>query len=229
VDLTVDPRNTLLRRDTEVFVLVGVRLYRDGIVDALRRDPRFHVVGSAASLRTAREELEGLLSAPHVALLDLDLPEGFGAARALREAWPTLSVVALAVRESDDDVVSWAEAGVSGLVSRSASMGQLLDAMAAAVDDKVLCSPAVAGALLRRVASMSTAGGGHKGPPLTRRELEIVRLIGDGLTNKQIARALHIELATVKNHVHNILEKLRVGNRTEAVTVARARGELGQI
>ncbi|MFL6018868.1 MAG: hypothetical protein ACJ74V_15185, partial [Gaiellaceae bacterium] len=121
MDLTVDPRNTLLRRDTEVFVLVGVRLYRDGIVDALRRDPRFHVVGSAASLRTAREELEGLLSAPHVALLDLDLPEGFGAARALREAWPTLSVVALAVRESDDDVVSWAEAGVSGLVSRSAS------------------------------------------------------------------------------------------------------------
>ena len=120
----MDPRNTLLRPDTEVFVLMGVRLYRDGIVDALRRDARFHVVGSAASLRTAREELDGLLSAPHVALLDLDLPEGFGAARALRETWPTLSVVALAVRETDDDVVSWAEAGVSGLVSRSASMGR---------------------------------------------------------------------------------------------------------
>jgi two-component system nitrate/nitrite response regulator NarL len=228
VDLTVDPRSPLLRPDIEVFVLVGVRLYRDGIVDALRRDPRFHVVGSAASVRTAREELEGLLSAPHVALLDVDLPEGFGAARALREAWPTLAVVALAVRETDDDVVSWAEAGVSGLVSRTASMGELLDAMAAAVDDKVLCSPAVAGALLRRVASMSTEGSGHDGPPLTRREREIVLLIGDGLTNKQIARALHIELATVKNHVHNILEKLRVGNRTEAVNVARARGDLGQ-
>src|SRR5436305_6812782 len=219
----------LLRPDTEVFVLVGVRLYRDGIVDALRRDPRFHVVGSAASLRTAREELEGMLSAPHVALLDLDLPEGFGAARALREAWPTLSVVALAVRETDDDVVSWAEAGVSGLVSRNASLGQLLDAMAAAVGDEVLCSPAVAGALLRRVAAMSPEEPGEGGPPLTRREREIVCLIGDGLTNKQIASALHIEPATVKNHVHNILEKLRVGNRTEAVNVARARGELSQI
>jgi two-component system, NarL family, nitrate/nitrite response regulator NarL len=225
----VDPRNTLLRPDLEVFVLVGVRLYRDGIVDALRRDARFHVVGSAASLQTARDELEGLLSAPHVALLDLDLPEGFGAARALRQAWPTLSVVALAVRETDEDVVSWAEAGVSGLVSRNASIAQLLDAIAAAVDDEVLCSPAVAGALLRRVAAMSNERHGLDGPPLTRREREIVRLIGDGLSNKEIAIALHIEIATVKNHVHNILEKLSVGNRTEAVSVARARGDLGQI
>jgi DNA-binding NarL/FixJ family response regulator len=219
----------LLRPDIEVFVLVGVRLYRDGIVEALRRDARFHVVGSAASLRTAREELEGMLSSPHVALLDVDRPDGFGAARALHESWPTLAIVALAVRETDDDVVSWAEAGVSGLVSRSASIGQLLDAIAAAVDDEVLCSPAVAGALLRRVNAMGLERGAHAGPPLTRREREIVRLIGDGLSNKQIATALHIEVATVKNHVHNILEKLSVGNRTEAVHVARARGDLGLI
>jgi len=229
VDLAVDPRNTLLRPEIDVFVLVGVRLYRDGIVDALRRDARFHVVGSAASLRTAREELEGLLSAPHVALLDLDLPDGFGAARALHEAWPTLAVVALAVRETDDDVVSWAEAGVSGLVSRSASMAQLLDAIAAAADHDVLCSPAVAGALLRRVAALSSERGSRDGPPLTRRERQIVQLIGEGLSNKEIASTLHIEIATVKNHVHNILEKLSVGNRTEAVGVARARGDLGQI
>ena len=225
----MDPRTTLLRPDIEVFVLVGVRLYRDGIIDALRRDPRFHVVGSAASLRIAREELEGLLSAPHVAVLDVELPDGFGAARALREAWPTLGVVALAVRETDDDVVAWAEAGVSGLVSRSASMAQLLDAVAAAVGDEVLCTPAVAGVLLRQVTAMSSGHAAHNGPRLTRREREIVRLIGGGLSNKEIAGALHIELATVKNHVHNILEKLSVGNRTEAVNVARARGDLGQI
>jgi len=229
VDLAVDPRNTLLRPVIEVFVLVGVRLYRDGIVDALRRDPRFRVVGSAASLRTAREELEGLLSPPHVALLDLDLPDGYGAARGIHDAWPSLSVVALAVREADEDVVSWAESGVSGLVSRNASLGQLLDAIDAAVDHELLCSPAVAGALLRRVAAMSDDRVLHNGPPLTRREREIVRLIGDGLSNKEIARSLHIELATVKNHVHNILEKLSVGNRTEAVAVARARGDLDAI
>ena len=225
----MDPANTSLRPEIEVFVLVGVRLYRDGIVDALRRDPRFRVVGSSPSLRTAREGLEGLVSAPHAALIDLDLPEGFGVARALHEAWPSIAVVALAVREADDDVVSWAEAGVSGLVSRNASLAELLDAVSAAVDDRVLCSPAVAAALLRRVAALSVEGTRHDGPPLTRREREIVRLIGDGLSNKEIAGALHIELATVKNHVHNILEKLGVEHRTDAVTVARARGDLDSI
>src|SRR5262249_56774689 len=96
----MDPRNTSLRPEIEVFVLVGVRLYRDGIVDALRRDPRFRVLGSSASLRTARESLEGLTSAPHAALIDLGLPEGIGARRALREAWPSLPVVGLAVPDA---------------------------------------------------------------------------------------------------------------------------------
>lgn len=225
----MDPRGKPLRPDIDVFVLVDVRLYRDGIVDALRRDPRFRVIGSAATLRTAREQLDSLTSAPHVALVDLDLAEGPAVARSLREAWPTISIVALAVREADEDVVSWAEAGVSGLVSREATLAELLDAVDAAVKDEVLCTPAVAAALLRRVASLSTEPGHVVGPALTRREREIVRLVGDGLSNKEIARALHIELATVKNHVHNILEKLGVGRRTEAVAAARARGELEPI
>jgi len=67
------------------------------------------------------------------------------------------------------------------------------------------------------------------GTLLTRREREIVRLIGDGLSNKEIARSLQIELATVKNHVHNVLEKLHVGSRTAAVAAARASGELDRI
>jgi two-component system nitrate/nitrite response regulator NarL len=222
----VDPRDRLLRPDIDVFVLVAVRLYRDGIVDALRRDSRFRVVGSAASLRTAREQLELLTSAPQVALVDLDLGEGPAVARELRQAWPTISIVVLAVREADEDVVSWAEAGASGLVSREATLAEVLDAVGAAVNDEAPCTPAMAAALLRRVASLSTERDHATGPALTRREREIVRLVGDGLSNKEIARALHIELATVKNHVHNILEKLGVDRRTEAVGAARARGEL---
>jgi two-component system nitrate/nitrite response regulator NarL len=225
----VDPRDELLRPDIDVFVLVAVRLYRDGIVDALRRDSRFGVVGSAASLRTAREQLESLTSAPQVALVDLDLSEGPAVARELRRTWPTISIVVLAVREADEDVVSWAEAGASGLVSRDATLAEVLDAVGAAVNDEVLCSPAVAAALLRRVAALSGERGHATGPALTRREREIVGLVGDGLSNKEIAHALHIELTTVKNHVHNILEKLGVGRRTEAVVAARARGELGSI
>jgi DNA-binding NarL/FixJ family response regulator len=222
----VDPRDKLLRPDVDVFVLVAVRLYRDGIVDALRRDARFRVAGSASSLRTAREQLQSLTSAPHVALVDLDVGEGAAVVRALHELWPTLSIVALAVREADEDVVAWAEAGVSGLVSRDATLAELLDAVDAAVKDEVLCSPAVAAALLRRVASLSGERGSGTGHALTRREREIVRLIGDGLSNKEIALTLRIELATVKNHVHNILEKLGVNRRTKVVAAAHARGEL---
>jgi len=219
----------LLRLGIEVFLLIDVRLYRDGIADALGRDPRFRVVGSAASLRSARAELDELTRSPDVALVDLDLAEGADDVRALRVEWPSTSIVVLAVRETDEDIISWAETGVSGLVSRDATLVELLDAVAGAVTDEVPCRPAVAAALLRRVASLRSEGGPADGRALTRREIEIVGLIADGLSNKEIGRSLQIELATVKNHVHNILDKLGVARRTAAVAAARSRGELERI
>jgi len=229
VDLVPDPRTELLRREIDVFVLVAVRLYRDGIAAAIAQDLRFGVVGTAASFRDAGEQLDALPSPPDVALVDLDLSEGTRAVRAFRSAWPATSIVALAVREAYDDIVSWAEAGVSGLVTRDASLAEVLDAVEAAVKDEAPCSPTVAAALLHRVASLSVEERTGGGLALTRREREIVNLIGDGLTNKEIARSLRIEVATVKNHVHHILEKLRVGRRAEVVAAAQARGELGPI
>lgn len=211
---------------SDVFVLVPVRLYRDGIVEAVRRDPRFRLAGSAASLEEAQVVLGELARPPDVALVDLRLPDGPGAARALRAGWPGTGIVALAVREADEDILSWAEAGVAGLVSREATLDGLLDAVEAAARHEVLTSPSVTAVLLRRVAE---AAGAHPfGAPvsLTRREREIVWLIGRGMSNKQIALALRIELSTVKNHVHSILDKLAVGRRTDAVAAAAARGEL---
>jgi len=225
----LDPRERQLRPPIDVFVLVSVRLYRDGIADAVGRDPRFRVVGSAATFDDARARLGALGHPPDVALVDLGLAEGVGAARALRDSWPATSVVALGVREADRDVVSLAEAGVSGLVSRDATLPELLDAVEAAARDEALCSPAVTAVLLRRVASLAGGPAPGDGPALTRREREIVCLIGKGLSNKEIADSLRIELPTVKNHVHNILEKLRVHRRTDAVAAARARGELSRI
>ena len=225
----LDPWESQLRPPIEVFVLVSVRLYRDGIADAVERDSRFRVVGRAATLDDARVQLGALARPPAAALVDLGLAEGAGAARALRDAWPATSVVALGVRESDRDVVALAEAGVSGLVSRDATLPELLDAVEAAARDEALCSPAVTAVLLRRVASLAGGPAPEAGPALTRREREIVCLIGKGLSNKEIADSLRIELPTVKNHVHNILEKLRVHRRADAVAAARARGELSRI
>jgi two-component system nitrate/nitrite response regulator NarL len=220
-----DPAEGLVRRRIEVFVLVAVRVYREGLVDAVGRDPRFRVIGSAATLADAWPLLEALPRPPDLTLIDLALPEGTSVARALRRGWPSSGIVAVAVGEADQEVVPWAEAGVSGLVSREATLAELLDAIEAAAKKELVTSPAVAAALLRRVASLPHETR-RNAPTLTRREREIVGLIGRGLSNKEIASSLRIELPTVKNHVHNILEKLRVGRRVEAVLAAAERGEL---
>jgi len=219
----------LLRRDLDVFVLVAVRLYRDGIADALRRDDRFRLVGTAASLEDAEQSLRHLVRAPDVTLVDVELPEGAAVARVLRAGWPSAGIVVLAVREAVEDILSWAEAGVSGIVSREATLAELLDAVEAAARAEVITSPAVTAVLLRRVASLAGTRSGGEGPALTRRERQIVRLLARGLSNKEIASELRLEVPTVKNHVHNILEKLRVAHRADAAPAALARGELDRI
>ena len=216
----------MLRRKSDVFVLIHVRLYRDGIADALDRDARFRVVGTAGSLYDAQAQLDALDQPPDVVLVDLGLPEGTGAARLLHSGSPAISIVALAVREADDEVILWAEAGVAGLVSRDATLAEVLDAVDGAARNEVHTSPAVAAVLLRRVASLAHERPAVGGPSLTRREREVLGLIERGLSNKEIAGSLRIEVPTVKNHVHNILEKLGVVRRMEAVSAARDRGEL---
>jgi DNA-binding NarL/FixJ family response regulator len=216
------PCTTSLRPRIETFVLVSVRLYRDGIADALQKDSRFCVVGSAESLESADEQLAALPRQPAVTLVDVGVPDGTRTARVLRSVLPQTRIVALAVREVDEDVVAWVEAGVSGLVSRDAALAELLDAIEAAAHDEVLTTPSVTAALLRRVAALGGERRNGGDAVLTRREREIIRLIDEGLSNKQIAASLRIELATVKNHVHHILVKLGVQRRAEAAALMRA-------
>lgn len=212
-----------------VFVLVAVRLYRDGLSDALARDPRFRVVGSACALQDVRGRVDSLPEAPDVALVDLGPAERASVASVLRAIWPTVGIVALAVPDADDDILGWAKAGVTGLVSREATLAEVLDAVEAAACHQVRTTQAVAAALLRRVAALGVEPRGSDCPALTQRQREIVRLMARGLSNKEIAASLRIRLPTVKNHVHSILERLSVASRTEAVSVARASGDLYEI
>jgi DNA-binding NarL/FixJ family response regulator len=128
--------------------------------------------------------------------------------------------------DQEDTLLEWAEAGVAGLVPREASFEDLLCTVGHAVRGEFRCSPRFAGRLLQRLAQPRLAA--H--PPerlssLTARETEIIRLIDQGLSNKAIAVELGIELATVKNHVHNLLEKLHVHRRAEAAARIR-RGDV---
>jgi two-component system nitrate/nitrite response regulator NarL len=116
-------------------------------------------------------------------------------------------------------VIAFAEAGVLGFVEGGASVEELRSGIECAARGEASCPPRIATTLLARLASLTGVQRGVSEPTgLTRRERQIVQLIAEGMSNKEIAQRLCIEVATVKNHVHNILEKLKVGRRGDAVT-----------
>lgn len=210
-----------------VLVVAGVRFYRDGIAAALSADPRFAVAGGVADVPAAAMAFDSL--APDVILLDLAGADGPAHVRSLLERAPAARIVALGVREAEDDVLPLAEAGVAGYVTRDGSVDDLLAAVESVAAGETICSPRMAATLLRRVALLARDRRAEEPNPergLTSRERQIVALIDEGLSNKEIATRLRIELATVKNHVHNILEKLRVHRRGEAAAAVRGRHDL---
>jgi DNA-binding NarL/FixJ family response regulator len=160
---------------------------------------------------------------PEIVLLDMGMASSVHLVRVLREVTPGAKVVAYAVAGDESDVISYAEAGVAGYVARDGSALDLVRAIQSVADGELICSPQVAAKAFHRLAMLSAATQASTTTTLTMREREIVALIAEGLSNKQIARRLTITLATVKHHVHNVLEKLQVERRGEAVVAARTR------
>lgn len=208
-------------RSIEVLIGTEVRLYSDGIRQILDGRPGYRVVGVAAKSAELLLKVEQRL--PDVVLLDLSLPGALETLRGIRRLHPASKVVALGEPESDDLLLSWAEAGVAGFVARESSTEDLLLSVEGSMKGELYCSPKVAGQLLRRLASRAELELAPPRLPLTGREAEIFRLVELGFSNKEIAAQLGIEVGTVKNHVHNLLEKLRVRRRSEAIE--RLRGK----
>ena len=122
--------------------------------------------------------------------------------------------------ETEYELVACAEAAIVGYVTRDHSSAELRAVVASVARGEVVCPPRIAAMLLRRVAALAGGPDSNLGQThLSHREREIVRLIGRGLSNKEIARDLGVEIATVKNHVHNILNKLRVHRRSDAAAL----------
>jgi two-component system, NarL family, nitrate/nitrite response regulator NarL len=203
-----------------LLIVAEARFYREGLVGALARED-VEIVGAVASADEALARAVEL--APTVALVDLGASGAVALAQAMGAAASETKVIALAVREVEEEVVMLAEAGVAGYVTREQSLDELVAAIRSVAAGETLCSPWLAATLLRRVAELARERApAPAAARLTVREREIVALLGDGLSNKEIAARLRIELPTVKNHVHNILEKLNVRRRTEAAAVTRS-------
>lgn len=205
-------------------IVADIRLYREGLAECLGRRDGLEVVCTAS---TPVEVWVGLSQfRPDILLVDMAIAGCQAAILHLMDLAPESRIVALGVADIEGDVLACAEAGVAGYVPRDGSIEDLVAAIQCAARGELLCTPRMAGSLLRRVAALAAEQGYHSPTlALTRREREVVRLIDQGLSNKEIARQLGIEVATVKNHVHNLLEKLRVHRRSEAA--ARLRDLVG--
>lgn len=209
--------NTRVGQEPSVLLWAAVRIYREGLCAALGSDPRIANVAAVADAPSCREALARLT--PSVLVLDALADEALSVARSVRGS--STCVIALGIAETEPEVLAFAAAGVSAYVTREQPLDALIAAIVGVARGEARCTPRIVGILLRHVAQL--AGEGERGEcrpvHLTRREAEILSLVADGLTNKQIAFRLSIELPTVKNHVHNILEKLGVDSRTQAVAV----------
>ena len=200
-----------------MFIISEVRLYREGLDRLLRGDSRLDVIGSASDVENALRHLSELELRPDAVLLDVPAPVGLQAPGQLASALPAARIVVLNVPDGDvAAVIAWAEAGVGGLLEPGIDAAELVQAIGTTAHGGTVCSQKLAEVLLRHAGNHRPAAA-----TLTAREREIAELIEQGCSNKEIAERLEIGLPTVKNHVHNILTKLKATRRGQAAAMLR--------
>ncbi|WP_438869413.1 response regulator [Paractinoplanes ferrugineus] len=192
---------------------------RHGLRGMLDAEPDLVVVGEAGS-GDAGVELAAV-ERPDIVLMDLRMPGGDGvsATERILATVPGTRVMVLTTYESDRDILRAIEAGASGYLLKDASPRELAEAVRAAARGETVLAPSVASTLVRQVRQPAR-------PALSGREVEVLRLVADGLTNGDIGRRLFISEATVKTHLLRVFNKLDVADRTAAVTTAMRHGLL---
>src|SRR5262249_28164381 len=147
-------------------------------------------------------------SRPDVVVLDMATRRSFDIVRAIRLQAPEIQIVAFGVEELESEIVACAKAGIAGYVPCEASLDELVAIIEGVVRGEVICTPRIAAGIFRQLESLTSAAHTNPSMPiaatLTTRERQILELIGRGLSNKEIAVHLGIEVSTVKNHVHNL-------------------------
>jgi DNA-binding NarL/FixJ family response regulator len=206
-------------------------LFREALATLLDVRPEVTVVGEAANgdeaLRAAAE------LRPDVVLMDLRMPvlDGISATRRLRVEQPGVRVIALTTFDEDDEVFAALRAGAVGYLLKDVSSARLVEAILAAARDESVLQPSVAAKVVARFAELPAEPDARPRPqplvvPLSDRELDVMRLLAAGRTNREIAAALFLAEGTVKNHVTNVLAKLGARDRTQAALRARELGLL---
>jgi len=197
-------------------------LFRTGLARLLDEDPRVEVVGLAAD--GAEAVKQALKWKPDVVLMDLKMPniDGIEATRQITEADPAIKVLLLTTFEADNHVIQALKAGARGYVLKDSTAESIVSSIVAVMSGERVMASAVANRVLEMLTGTTTPKEFYDG--LTGRELEILKLLANGMANKQIAYRLKISEKTVRNHVSNTYEKLGIYDRSQAIVYAIKKG-----
>ena len=209
------------RSPIRVLVVDDQELFRRGLTMLLSVESDITIVGEAGDGATAAALAAA--SAPDIVLMDVRMPKlsGIEAITAVRNAAPAARIVMLTVSDEEADLYEAIKGGASGYLLKDASTDEVAQAVRVVADGQSLISPSMAMKLLDEFKQMSRTDRSQPATPrLTERELEVLKLVAQGLNNREIAKRLFISENTVKNHVRNILEKLQLHSRMEAVMYA---------
>jgi len=191
-------------------------LYRSGVLGSFGDDDGFRIVGEGGSADEAVALARAV--APQVMMVDLSMPGGgIAAVREISRIAPKVACIMLTVSEADDDVIAAMEAGARGYVPKGVGADELLSVVRLVAAGDVYVSPGLAGRLLARLRQREQKMAAEAAlDVLTEREEQILRLVADGLSNKEIGRRLDLQEKTIKHYMTGILQKLNVRNRVEA-------------
>jgi DNA-binding NarL/FixJ family response regulator len=197
---------------------------REGLVLLLGTLPGITVVGQAEDGVAAVETVAA--TQPQVVLMDLNMPrcDGVEATRQIRAGHPQIQVVVLTTYSDDDSIIGALQAGALGYLTKDATRAEIGRAVLAAAAGQAVLDPAVQQRLLSAAARAPVAQPDHDPDELTPRESDVLRLIAEGKSNREIARALYVSEATVKTHINRIFAKTGSRDRTQAIRYAYAHG-----
>ena len=226
--MSADPGAREKRRHAEpirVLIVDDHALFRRGLEMVLKEEADIEVVGEASDGTEAVARAAEAL--PDVVLMDIRMPRSSGieACRSMKTASPSAKIVMLTISDEEEDLFDAIKAGASGYLLKDIPLDEVAESVRAVHEGQSLINPSMAAKLINEFATLARSEDEERAeqvpaPKLTDREMEVLKLVAKGSSNRDIARVLFISENTVKNHVRNILEKLQIHSRMEAVMVA---------
>jgi DNA-binding NarL/FixJ family response regulator len=212
-----------------ILVIEDNRLLRDGISAMLDEQADIRVVGALGNSDRTITVIR--TSKPSLVLLDLGLraQNSLELVKSLRKAFVGLKIIVMDLVPMQSDVVAYVQAGVSGFILKDATVDDFLSTIRSVFGGETILPPQLTGSLFSQIVEHAVRGSGRsvlmESVRMTKRERQVVGLIADGMTNKEIAQELHLSTSTVKSHIHNILEKLALRSRVQIARYAHTSGE----